>query len=62
MKYMTRPNQGAGSAVMRTFYMQTIRSIIKYAAPCISTASNTCVEVSSVCVGLHIYCVRRLLV
>ena len=44
MKYMTSPNQGASSTVLRMFYMQAIRSIIEYAAPCISTASHTCME------------------
>ncbi|KAK8385117.1 hypothetical protein O3P69_012125 [Scylla paramamosain] len=38
---MMRPDQGASFTVLRMFYIQAIRSIIQYAAPCITIAKDT---------------------
>ncbi|KAK8384248.1 hypothetical protein O3P69_009184 [Scylla paramamosain] len=41
IRYMTRPDQGASYTVLRMFYIQAIRSIIEYAAPCTTIAKDT---------------------
>lgn len=43
MRAITGLERGANYQVLRTYYIQAVRSVIEYGAPCLSTASTTAI-------------------
>ncbi|KAK8372172.1 hypothetical protein O3P69_011867 [Scylla paramamosain] len=43
MRAITGLKRGANYQVLRTYYIQAVRSVIEYGAPCLSTASTTAI-------------------